>query len=273
MSTGEVKKWHFGEVACALSLTTNPKWMLVALGSRVILWDPLADKRVHLSRPEPNWPMNRLNDGASDPNGFFWVGSTRNDVTADGGHIEISGNHGSLYRVAPDGQVKTLDVGFGITNTVVWSPNGTTFYCGCSLSNVIYAYDFDRYDSSIRNRRIFSSGLMHGIPDGSAVDVEGYLWNCRYFGGCILRISPAGTVERVINFPVSNITHCCFGGQDMRTLYVTTAALQAQNEELAGGLFGLTTDIPGIPMGCFHFSESVLVSAQGKKIQVVSAQE
>jgi sugar lactone lactonase YvrE len=262
LETRDTQSWHFGEVVCALSLTTDPKWMLVGLGSRLILWAPASDERVDFCHPEPDWPVNRLNDGASDCYGFFWIGSMRNNVAPDGAHLEVSGEHGSLYRVSPDGQISVWDTGFGITNTVVWSPDNATFYCGCSVRNIIYAYDYDSRTHSIGNRRTFVSGLKRGVPDGSAMDASGYLWNCRYFGGCILRFSPDAELEGTIQMPVSNITNCCFGGRDLKTLFITTAALQApKGERLAGGLFSVRLGVAGTPAGRFRLPEYSPINA------------
>jgi sugar lactone lactonase YvrE len=251
------KTWHFQDVVCALSLTTDPGWMLVALGARLILWSPATDERIDYCHPEPDWPANRLNDGATDGNGNFWIGSMRNNVAPDGTHGEVSGEHGSLYRVSPGRKVSVWDTGFGITNTVVWSPDGATFYCGCSVRNIIYAYDYDSLTSSIQNRRMLVSGQKRGVPDGSAMDANGYLWNCRYSGGCILRFSPAGELDGMIEMPVSNVTNCCFGGSDLQTLFITTASLHApKGETLAGGLFSVRLGVAGTPPGKFRLSES-----------------
>jgi sugar lactone lactonase YvrE len=248
--------WKFDEPVCTLSLTTDSSRLLVALGSRVILWSPDTDARADLARPEPNWPQNRLNDGATDPNGFFWVGSMRNNVSPEGAHLDVSGHTGSLYRVSNNGQISVWDTGFGITNTLVWSPDRKTFYCGCSIENVIYAYDYDITDSSIRNRRPFVKDLPRGVPDGSAIDSEGCIWNCRFFGSSILRLSPRGEVDTVIEMPVTNITSCAFGGPDLNTLYVTTASLKAPaGERLAGGLFAMQTEVRGLPTGRFQIGE------------------
>jgi sugar lactone lactonase YvrE len=255
LADGEVTTWRFDEPVAALSLTTNPARILVALGSQVILWAPESDARVALARPEPNTPFNRLNDGATDPNGSFWIGSMRNNVAPDGAHQDVSGATGSLYRVTGDGQVTVWDTGYGITNTLAWSPDRKTFYCGCSIANVIYAYDYDVATGSISSRRPFPADVKRGVPDGSAVDSQGFLWNCRYGGACIVRISPDGTIDTVVEMPVSNVTNCAFGGPELRTLYVTTASLQAgADEPLAGGLFALPTEVAGLPTGRFRIA-------------------
>jgi sugar lactone lactonase YvrE len=250
---GALSAWQFDQPVCSLSLTTDPERLLVAVGPSVILWTPARDERVEFARIEPDWPNNRLNDGATDPNGFYWVGSMRNNIAPDGSPIDVTGETGSLYRVAPTGEVTVWDSGFGITNTLVWSPDRKTFYCACSVRNIIYAYDYDVAASSLRNRRPFVSNATRGVPDGSAIDAEGYIWNCRFFGGCILRFSPSGELDRTIEMPATNITHCAFGGPDLRTLYVTSASIAAPDgERLAGALFAIPMDVAGLPANRFR---------------------
>jgi sugar lactone lactonase YvrE len=251
----ELKSWSFDAPVSTLSLTTAADWLLVATGPRLILWSPTGDRRVHFTQPERDWPYNRLNDGACDPSGVFWVGSMRNNVGADGSDVKVEGFTGSLYRVNAEKQVNVADSGFGITNTLVWSPDRTRFYCACSIRNIIYVYEFDATESLVSNRRAFVKDSLPGVPDGSAMDEDGCLWNCRYSGGCVLRISPAGRTVETIRIPVSNVTNCGFGGQDLRTLYVTTASLGAgRDEKLAGGLFTMRTEVPGMGPARFRLS-------------------
>ena len=99
---------------------------------------------------------------------------------------------------------------------------------------------------SISCERPFFSGYSRGHPDGSAVDSQGHLWNCRFGGSCIVRVAPDGKVDRVIEMPVRNVTTCAFGGADLRTLYITTASiLTDSSDRLAGSLFALDVDVPG----------------------------
>ena len=92
------------------------------------------------------------------------------------------------------------------------------------------------------------------MPDGSTVDAEGYLWNCRYYGGCIVRVAPDGIVDRVVEMPVKNITTCTFGGPQLTTLFVTTASSQVPGERLGGGLFAMECQVSGQPENRFHNS-------------------
>jgi sugar lactone lactonase YvrE len=117
---------------------------------------------------------------------------------------------------------------------------------------VIWTYDYNAQTGDISNERPFLKDFPRGLPDGSTVDSEGFLWNCRFFGGCIVRIAPDGEIDRTVEIPVRNVTTCTFGGPDLRTLFITTASNEAApGERLAGGLFALETDVAGQPENRF----------------------
>lgn len=248
-----VKSWFFEEPVTALALTDRDDTLVVALGSRVILWSPRSDERRDHGFHLPGWPAVRLNDARPDPRGSFWLGSMRNNVGNDGSPGAIGGADGVLFRIDPDGSVTEWKRSIGIANTFAWGPDHNHFYFADSLENVVYVYDYDSSSGTIGGERLFFSSFPRGLPDGSAVDCEGYLWNCRYGGGCIVRISPGGIVDQVIEMPVKNITSCTFGGTDLKTLYVTTASLGAPpGDRLGGGLFAIQTDKAGQPENRFR---------------------
>lgn len=247
-SDGSVKSWFFDEPVTALAPTARADTLAVALGSRVLLWKPRGDERRELGFRLAGWPAVRLNDGRADPRGSLWVGSMRNNVAADGSAGECGGTDGVLFRIDPDGAVSEWKRGIGISNTLCWSPGQTRFYFADTLRNQIYVYDYDRLTGAIAGERSFFEGFPRGLPDGSAVDREGYLWNCRYGGACIVRVSPNGAIDQVIEMPTPNITSCAFGGPDYRTLYATSAAAE---DRLAGSLFAIRTAVPGMPENCF----------------------
>jgi sugar lactone lactonase YvrE len=251
---GTLKSWFLNEPATALALTDRAGTLLVALASKVILWQPLNDARADFAVPEKAWPRVRLNDGRADPVGNFWVGSMQNNVAADGSDIAITDRAaGQLYRVTASGAVSVHKTGIGVTNTLAWSPDGGLFYCGDSLRNAVSVWDFDRATGLIANERPFFVDFGRGLPDGSAMDSAGYLWNARYGGGCVVRVAPDGRVDRILEMPVGNITTCTFGGPDLRTLYITTAqGGSGPIERLAGGLYAVTVDVPGLPENKFR---------------------
>ena len=247
---GSVKSWFFDEPVTALVLTDRDETLAVALASRLIFWSPAADARHDHGFHLPGWPKVRFNDGRADPRGSLWLGSMRNNVNADGSAGEAGGTDGVLFRIDPDGTVGEWKRDIGISNTLAWSPDRTRFYFADTLANRVWVYCYGETTGAITDERVFFEDFSRGAPDGSSMDTEGYLWNCRYGGKCIVRMAPDGIIDRIIEMPVSNITSCTFGGPDYRTLYITTAS--KTNERLSGGLFALRTDVPGLPENRFR---------------------
>jgi sugar lactone lactonase YvrE len=248
-----VRTWFFDEPVTALTLTDRPEALAVVLGSRVILWEPSSDVRHDPLFHLDGWRKVRLNDARVDPRGSLWIGSMRNNVHSDGSGGEGGGQDGALFRLDPDGKVTVWRRAIGISNTLAWSPDHRRFYFGDTLANTIWAYDYDPATGAIANERPFLQGFARGLPDGSTVDSDGYLWNCRFFGGCIVRVAPDGTIDRVVEMPVQNITTCTFGGPDRKTLYVTTARIEAPaGDRLAGGLYAIPTEVAGQPENPFR---------------------
>lgn len=251
---GSVRTWLFEEPVTALSLTDRSEVLVVVLGSRVILWEPATDTRHDPLLVLDGWPRVRFNDARSDPRGSLWIGSMRNNVNADGSAGEVGGKDGVLVRLDSDASTNCWRKEIGISNTLAWSPDHKRFYFGDTLENVIWAYDFDPSTGAISEERPFLDGFERGFPDGSTVDSEGFLWNCRFYGSCIVRVAPDGQIDRVVEMPVKNITTCTFGGPDLATLFVTTARGDApERERLAGSLFAIQTTVRGQPENCFRF--------------------
>jgi sugar lactone lactonase YvrE len=121
----------------------------------------------------------------------------------------------------------------------------------------ILAFDYDPATGEPANERTFAAlDTAPGRPDGSTVDEEGFLWNARYGGSCVVRYAPDGRVDRVVKLPVSQPTCCGFGGPDLRTLFITSAAQflrpdQRAREPEAGSLFGFEPGVQGLPEPLF----------------------
>lgn len=194
----------------------------------------------------------RFNDGKVDPLGRLWVGTMQNNFGPRGESVAIERFDGTLYRFDADGSVQIIEENIGVPNTLAWSPDLKQFYFADSMRGHIYVYDFDPVSGDVRNKRILFESREHGIPDGSAIDVDGCLWNARWDGSAILRITPEGKIDRSIRMPIPRPTSCIFGGPNLDTLYVTSATqglspAQLQSSPLSGSVFaihGLTQGMP-----------------------------
>jgi xylono-1,5-lactonase len=187
-------------------------------------------------------PGNRLNDGFVDPSGHLWFGSM------DDGEEQPDG---SLYRVSDDGKLVIQDSGYVITNGPALSPDGRTLYHGDTLRRVVYAFDVSD-DGTLSRKRTFAYISGDGYPDGMAVDADGFVWIALFGGWRIERFSPDGKRVEQVPFPCANVTKLAFGGDDLRTAYVSTAWKGLSEKErlqqpLAGGLFSFRSPTPGQP--------------------------
>lgn len=251
---GRVRSWHFEEPPTALALTDRAGTILVALASRLVLWRPEEDSRLPFGAPLADWPRVRFNDGRPDPRGRLMIGTMGNNVGPDGEGLEVVPGLGTLYRVGQDGAFAIEEEGIGISNTICWSPDATTFYFADTLADEIRAYPDDPATGRLGPGRRLLAGYGRGAPDGSAVDGDGYLWNCRYGGGCVLRLAPDRTIERIVELPCDNVTTCTFGGEGLSTLFITTArGGGSRSERLAGSVFAYPAPVPGLPERVFRF--------------------
>ena len=158
----------------------------------------------------PHSQEMRLNDGACDPQGRFWVGGMRRDETKQ--------RDAAVYRF--DGELVQMFDGVSLSNGIGWSPDGSRMYYTDTLTRKVSVFD---YDGDVANRRLFAFVEPEaGFPDGLAVDDEGGVWVALWGGSAVRRYTPDGELDRVLEVPAEHVTACCFG--EGTSLFVTTAA-------------------------------------------------
>jgi sugar lactone lactonase YvrE len=210
-----------------------------------------------IARIEPGSADTRLNEGVVAPDGSFWVGTMMNNIGPGDEPSAVTRDAGQLYRIDTGGAVTVLcGDRFGITNTMAWTANGR-FVTADTLKNELYSYRWDRTTSRLDDRQLFFGGFARGLPDGSCMDADGHIWNCRVAGGsCLARIAPDGTLERVVELPCSWPTSCAFGGENFDTLFVTSARFTMTAEHLRanpheGALFAVRPAVSGVAANRF----------------------
>ncbi len=215
---------------------------IVGLKTGLHRFDPRDGSFTPLHAVDPDHPGNRLNDGAVDRHGRLWFGSMDDSEAAA---------NGALYRLDAGGPVR-IDGNYVITNGPAFCPESRTLYHTDTLKRFIYAFDLAA-DGTVSGKRVFAhieEGA--GYPDGPAVDAEGCVWTGLFGGWGVRRYAPDGTLLTTIRFPCANVTKIAFGGDDLRTVYATTAAkglsaAERAAQPLAGGLFRFRVDVPGLP--------------------------
>ncbi len=185
-----------------------------------------------------------FNDGKCDRQGRFWAG------TKD---IAEKNPIGSLYCLDTEGKAtEILQRGFTVSNGIAWSLDNSRMYICDSPARQIYQYEFDPIKGQLGRFQIFAKILeSEGFPDGLTVDSEGYIWSCHWDGWQITRYTPTGEIDSVIPMPVPRPTSCCFGGPDLKTLYVTSASIglsasMLEDAPQSGQVFALEMEVMGI---------------------------
>jgi sugar lactone lactonase YvrE len=196
---------------------------------------------------EANLPRNRFNDGKCDPAGRFWAGSMNMDENAPSA---------SLYALDCHLACRRMLSGVTVSNGLAWSADGKTMFYADSPTRCVRRFDFDMECGEIRNGRT----LIHvssGFPDGMTIDVEDNLWLAQWGAGRVVRYdSRTGREIAHCEFPVSQTSSCCFGGNNLDVLYVTSARqgfsdAKRMAEPLAGGIFSVKTKTRGRPVALF----------------------
>lgn len=248
----QVRHWQFNEPVSAFIPTTQGD-ALVTLASgvyRLDLSSPANHPQLSLLCVADPVQGNRANEARCDGHGRLWLGSMQNNLDAHGGDLPLERRSGGLFRVHADASVTPLLDGQGIVNTLLWQNDHGALLTADSLDGVIYRYPIQA-DGSLAERRIWAQQHERGDPDGSAMDAEGYVWNARWGGHCLIRFAPDGSVDRIVELPVSHPTSCVFGGPDMTTLFVTSARPASDALDLDGCVLQVETGIKGMPSDRF----------------------
>lgn len=221
----------------------------------------------------------RFNDGKADPSGRFWASTIyepRGESLACLYSFESPAQAAGAANALPALQLRAE--GATVGNGLAWSPDARTLYWGDTTTHTVRAWDWDAAHNTLQHERVFARwptkpagwqawgsdaaqtrGYQPGYggrPDGAAVDAEGNYYVAMFEGARVLKLSPAGAVLAEFPVPAACPTMPCFGGPDLRTLYLTTArhqrsAAELQGWPLSGCVFAMRVDVPGLPVNFF----------------------
>lgn len=204
----------------------------------------------------------RFNDGKCDPLGRFWAGTMyepRDQRLAALYSIDCRGGSPVVARKAGNAT---------IANGLAWSPDTRTVYWSDTPQHTIHAWDWDAATNAMRAHRVFQQfplkpaawkpgdGGYGGRPDGAAMDSAGNYHAAMFEGGRVLKFSPSGALLADIPVPVRCPTMACFGGDDLKTLFLTSARHGRPAAELAalplsGCVLQARVEVPGLPVNFF----------------------
>lgn len=232
--------WQLPDLVGSFGLCRSGR-LIVALSNRFVYFNLETSVATDFAGPIAEPAECRLNDGKVGSDGCFWVGSMDRDPR----RRPVA----SLYRLRPDGVVERKATGYGISNGLAWSPEGTTMYHADTPRGQIDTWRFDAVTGTIGERRLFAQlSKEEGLPDGAAMDSSGVYWSAGVTAGCLNAIGPDGRLVRRLPLPVGSPTMPCFA-DDM--LYVTSLRREADAGAHAGGLVRLPAPAMGAPIPRF----------------------
>ncbi|WP_372828138.1 SMP-30/gluconolactonase/LRE family protein [Polaromonas sp.] len=264
--TGSVQSWAMpAEPGCIAPARTQGQdsGLVIALRDGIYRAPEWGGPLQQLVPATHDTVTTRFNDGKADPIGRFWAGTMyepRDAASAELFSLDARGGRAPvLERKAGDAT---------IANGLAWSPDTTTVYWTNTTDHVIRAWDWDAASNQMQRGRVFRQFACKptdwqpgmpgygGRPDGASVDSQGNYWMAMFEGARVLKLSPAGDILADIATPVRCPTMVCFGGDDLQTLYLTSARHGRPADELAamphsGCVLAMRVDVPGLPVNFF----------------------
>ena len=264
-SSGQVESWAMPtEPGCIAPARTGG--LVIALRDGIYRARDWGGALTKLLDAGHDTGTTRFNDGKCDRLGRFWAGSMyepRDQRLAKLYCVDLRGSRTPVLQPMADDNI--------IANGLDWSPDDRTIYWANTVDHVIHAWDWDAQANRMTRPRVFrqfaakpegwnsyaDSPPYGGRPDGATVDSEGNYWAAMFEGRRLLKLSSAGEVLDELATPVQCPTMPCFGGDDLRTLYVTTARHERPAQELAaqplaGCVFWTRVEVAGMPVNFFE---------------------
>jgi gluconolactonase len=182
-----------------------------------------------------------FNDLTTDKAGRVYVGSLAYRVF--GGDAPKPGH---LHVIDLDGTMRTLSDGVMLTNGLGFSPDGRRLYHSDSRASLVRVYDVNP-DGSVGPWRKFATVDAEGVPDGLKVAIDGSIWVADAHGGRVIVFNEDGTHRQDVPVPLPMVTSLCFGGDDLRDLYIVTGSRGGPSEN-CGSIFRSRVDIAGLAL-------------------------
>ncbi|PQO25220.1 hypothetical protein C5Y96_25275 [Blastopirellula marina] len=242
--SGENESWTV-EKECSFAIATSKGDMIVGTRDGIVRLNPQTGEVTKVVNPDTNSQTNRFNDGKCDPKGRLFAG-TISDTRTPG--------DANCYRFDSLFNYETVVPGVVNSNGLCWSPDHSLFYYIDTATRKIDAFDYQIETGEISNRQTvvdIPESMGIGKPDGMTIDREGMLWTGMWGGASVCRWNPrTGELIGKVEIPCPNVTSCCFGGENLDELYITTPRKGLSDEQLrqfpqAGGIFRCQPGVSG----------------------------
>lgn len=242
------RKWPVGKRVGTVAPARNGN-LILGLQGEIAELDLSTGAVKTLVPLEAELTENRCNDGKCDSSGRFWVGTM---------HLDCKPGTGSVYCVGSDLVINKLLGNLTIANGMGWSADDSQMFFIDSADRAVKRFKFSKKEIFLGDEEtVLHFGNTDELPDGMCVDSEGHLW-IGFWGGSRVGCYDPETGDHLLDVkvPAPHVTSCCFGGEDLRTLYITTARQgltsgQLKEFPLSGSVFSFSPNIAGRSPGFF----------------------
>lgn len=243
-SDGISKRWDMPKPPGSIALVSATR-LLVAMRAAFVILDTETGTHTPYQLHGPALEEDRFNDGVTDRQGNFWVGTMDRKLATP---------LARLFRIGAGGNANATPVGARLSNGLAFSPDGRRLYLSRTFEREICSFEVDPQTGALSGERLLVAydDNTIGRPDGSTVAADGTLWSARIGAGCIDRYDADGKPLGQLELPTSHPTHCMFGGADMNTLFVATSrfgeefAHEHKDDTEAGHMLGFRIGCMGL---------------------------
>lgn len=238
---GTVRRFNVGSVAAVIRPRQDGGHVIA--DARRILLAESDDLDAPLTAGPELWTDEnvRMNEGGCDPAGNFFAGSTSYDHRP---------GIAALWRFTADGDSSVALEGVTVSNGLEWSPDGSLAYYIDSSTRRVDVFDWNSVEGLHARRPFVRFQPDDGDPDGLTVDAEGGVWVSMFGAGHVARYDARGTLDGMVELPVSRVTAAAFVGPGLDELVITTSkkGLSLPVEPEAGALFSVHPGVVGQPV-------------------------
>lgn len=180
------------------------------------------------------------NDITTDEQGRIYAGSLGSSPVFDDGREPRAGD---LYLIELDGSARVVAEDIQLTNGLGLSADGNTLYHSDSRRQTVFRYSVAA-DGSLGEKRRFVT-TDKGAPDGLALSEDGAVWVALAGGQGVGVYEADGAFREHIEIPLPMCTSVCFGGQDLKDLYIVSGSDGADSDK-AGAVFRYRCEVAGL---------------------------
>ncbi|MDQ0257106.1 sugar lactone lactonase YvrE [Evansella vedderi] len=268
--TEEEKTFEFPEPVTSMVKYSKDE-LIITMKDGLYLFHTKDETLEAFVKPEGLNEKLLLNDAKCDPEGRLWVGSVNDDFKLYKEHIisEFIGGNATLYKVDTNLDVQPMKDKVTVSNGMDWDRERNFYYYVDSATEGISRFDYDPKTGKLSNEEVvYKFNELDGFPDGMTIDQEGMLWVALFKSGQVAKKNPSNGIIAKINpfekkwvdsitVPTTHVTSCAFGGEDLSTLFISTAIDLLPEEErkkqpLAGRLFAVDLDVGGYAPNVFR---------------------